>query len=395
MVALLAPPGFPPLRELKARIEKIAATQRVGVTFHEQVEVSGPRDAAVQYARGIPSVWIGGAEVEPIKGSRPSFTVRTFAAADGSRALLPSDATLEAAIAAEAALMRGDRRAKVYARPYKRKAPGDAALDCWLAVHAPDEHLARTRTAALATGLNDAYDVFVDKVPAPAHTLVRTMATRDLPGLLEEDDDLPSAAVEAAYGAYERVTELVAALEARAPGITASDPSTEAALRALFAQVARELEGVSEEDATFARAVAAAPAVMEISRSMEAAPLDAPCVNACAHEALHRLWETSADGDPDAALKEARARFDAAVEHAIRRHDERDADGNAPSCYLLHGELAARYGRPFPVVPAVPSGASKVADAVAAAWEAALAAGLSEIEAAGKSLAAAERAAAG
>ncbi len=382
-VCLLVPPGFPPARELRARIKKIAAAQRVNVCIHDRTEVSRPRDAAVEYARGVPSVWIGGTEVEPVKGSRPSFAVRTFAAPDGARALLPSDETLAAEIAAEVQRVHGSRRTS-FIRTLQRNKLGRTALLRWLAVNAPGEHRAWIEAVALNAAIRDSA---ASGLPEPAQGLVRSLARRALPASLDED-----GALDAVEDAHERVAALLVELEASGPGLTAGEPAVEPAFRLFFAHLEKDASSGVAEDTLFTRAVAAAPGVMEISRASEAAPLDAACVFACTIEALARLWEASAAGDPAAARSEARARFDASVELAIQRHDQRDADGHPPSCYELRGELAARYGRPYPAPP--PSGPSPVAVAVTAAWDEAIAAGLSEVEAAGRCLAAAERASA-
>jgi hypothetical protein len=221
--------------------------------------------------------------------------------------------------------------------------------------------------------------------------LALAMAKHDFPALMAEDgeDDLPYCVDEAVFGAYRRVGALVAAFEASAPGITLTAPPAEIGLGALLIRAEAQIRGGRAEAEVFALLTAMAPTTLEITRWMDAVPLDAFCARACVLEALTRLGELSPDeGDPQpsaSALEGARERFDAAVAHAIRRHDERDADGHAPSCYALPPALGELFGRP-PPGPAP----SAMTDAVRAAWEAATTAGLDEIEATRRCLAAAE-----
>ncbi len=388
-IAILAPAGFPPAAALTARIRAVCAARRV-VPWFLDTPVNGPRDAAQQYARGVPSVWIGGTEIEATRGGRPAFAVRTFAAPDGGRALWPSDDALDQAVAVEAAFGRKSRSqaAAVYQRMGKRTARGKSALTGWLRAHAPDEHQAHVLTLALRDAANSA-DV---SLPTAGAALAQVMAKHDLPALLAEDDeddedDLGDCACDALSEACARVGALIAALEARAPGIARAAPAEEIGLGALLAQAEARMRGGSPEGAVFEQTLAIAPAALEVSRWMDAVPLDAICARACLNEALALLGEVAAAGDAAAALEAARERFDAAVAFAIRRHDERDADGHAPPCYTAQTDLCALFGRPA-AAPKVPSTAMTAA--VRAAWEAATAAGLDEIEATRRCLAAAE-----
>ncbi len=381
---VLAPQGFPPAEALTARIHALAAKQHA-VAYAVAGPVDGTRSAFEHYARGVPSVWIGGLEIEPPRRQRPSFAVRTFAAPGGARALLPDDDVLAAAIRAEARPL-GARAG----RPFLRKALGGAALDRWLALNAPAEHRARMRSRAIEVASNEAW---TQRLPLPVHALARRLAARYLPSLLEGDDgeDLDGDAHEAIAGGYARIAALLTAVEASAPGATLAAPPSEAAIEALLQRADAELaDADADEGAVFARIVAAAPAALEIGRWLDVAPLDAVCAGACVTEAHARLWDVSPSGGPE-ALAEARERFDAAVVISIARHDERDADGNPPPCFLARTVLAAHYGRPSPH-PLPPDGTTPVAIAVRAAWEEAIGAGLDEIEATRRCLAAAEKA---
>jgi hypothetical protein len=376
-VAVLVPRGFPPATALMARIRKACAARRV-VPWFTDVAVNGPREAAKEFARGIPSVWFGATEVEPLKGTRPAFAVRTFAAPGGGRALWPSDEALDAAIAAEAGYAR---RAKAYRRMHKRTALGQVALDRWLAVHAPDEHRDRQEARCVQNAAN-----LVDEPgPYAVAMLARVVAKRHLRALMAEDgeDDIGWCGLEAVRLAYERVHALIGAMEASAPGLTAMNPPADIGLGAILGQGEAQIRRGDAEADVFAFLLAHAPAVLEITRWMEATPLDAFCARTCVLEAITRLTEVPGAG----ALEAARERFDAAVAYAIRRHDERDGDGHPPSCYTLQTVLGPSFGRP-PATPPVPSTAP-VIEAVRAAWEAAAAAGLDEIEAARRCLAAA------
>jgi hypothetical protein len=383
-MAVLAPPGFPPAKALEARLKQLCAAQQV-VGFFVEAEVNGPRDAFTQYARGVPSVWIGGTEIEAVKGGRPAFAVRTFAGPGGGRALLPGDEALSAAIAAEAAIVRGGRSRATYDRLGKRKARGDAALERWLATHAPGEHRERMVAGSLNAACSQGYWQYQSRLPHPSHALAKALGKRDLPALLAKEDDLQGCAGDAIGDAYERVVALLGALEQSAPGITRAEPAAEIGLAALLEHVEVELAGNAVEGAVFARSIAAAPAVMEICRGVDVAPIDGVCARACVLEAITRLWEIWSGDDPLAALQAARERFDAAVEHAIQRHEERDADGHPPPCYLLQAALGALYGRASPAI--LPTGPSPVAIAVQAAWQEAMTAGLDEVEAANRCLA--------
>jgi hypothetical protein len=396
-VIALAPPGFPPMRALQARVKALCEARRVGHYFLQR-PVSGPRDAFAEYARGLPSLWIGATEIDPPRGRQPAYEVRTFPVGDG-RALLPSDEALAAAIEIEAERSRRGRPGTPYLRERKRMNQGKVALARWLAVHAPDEYCALIESEAIEAASEAASETASGKLPLPILTLGKAMTKRRLPALLAEDEgeddgeehDIVWAACTALHRSHQRIAALLAAFEAAEPGLTRLDPAAEMALAALLRRAEQAIQGGAAEDAALAEAEAAASSVMEICRALDLAPLDASCARACVEEALARFWEVTAGGKEGGALAAARERFGDAVELAIRRHEERDADGNPPSCFELRAALAALYGRPPP--GGAKKDSSAVAAAVTAAWEAAVAAGLGEIEAAARCLSAATEAA--
>ncbi len=192
---------------------------------------------------------------------------------------------------------------------------------------------------------------------------------------------------------YRRVEELLIVLHGEVPGIRESAPAPDLMLGSLFGHAEKAIEGGTPELDALREMLAAAPAVLEICLGLDTAPLDATCARACVNEAITRLWETPGGGGSPEALAAALDRFHAAVDHAVARHGERDADGNAPDCIRFDAALRERYGRP-PLGKPKATGPDPVADAVRAAWEAAIAAGLDEVEATRRCLDAAAGAAA-
>jgi hypothetical protein len=374
--AVLAPEGFPPAEALRARIAKLCAAEGV-VAFSIETPVNRIRDALLSYARGVPSVWIGGTEIEPEKGTRPAFDVRTFSAEGGGRALLPTDEALLAAIRSEAGRSRGHRMATLV-RMNKRKKQGIAALERWLSLHAPDEH--RRILEARSIALVSDYAQEQKPLPYPAHALAVAIAKRDLPEIHAQYDDgeLDASADEAYEVAADQVGDLLGAMIAQAPGLLSSGPRMEGALQCLCQRAQKAIEGGATDEAAFAEVVAAAAFVVEIWGWLDVVPLDAACGRTCMNEALTRLWEVP----PGEAQARARERFDDAVGYAAGRHGEVDADGNPVSCYTLFQALGERYGRPTLAPPRSP----EVANAVRAAWGEATAAGLDEVEAARRCL---------
>ncbi len=343
-VAVLAPPGFPPAEALEARVKKLFAARQVTPSFVD-APVSCPRDAAQHYARGVPSVWIGGTEIEATRGGRPAFAVRTFAAPDGGRALLPGDAAIDAAIDGAPRLRSAGGAFSRVAPPARREAPRPgpaAALEHWLGAHAPAELRERledaersTRRRATSTGA----------LPYAVTALARTMARRALPAVAAElgDDDLEECAFESVRRAYGRAGALLGALRGDGPGdLEQPAPGTTSeARRPRHARRGADPRRRGRGGLRSARSSPAprprwpSPAGWTPCRSTPSARGPAPL------EAL-TLPARSAPGLPGRRSPRRALASTGAVAHAIRRHDERDADGNAP--LLLHAARRARRG---------------------------------------------------
>src|SRR5262249_692754 len=63
-IAVLAPEGFAPLEAFTERVKRLGREDRAQINVIQHA-VNGPVRATAQYARGIPSVWVGDKEAEP------------------------------------------------------------------------------------------------------------------------------------------------------------------------------------------------------------------------------------------------------------------------------------------------------------------------------------------
>ena len=267
---------------------------------------------------------------------------------------------------------------------------GGRALLGWSRRHAPDEYR-RLRIDAAVSGVP--LDTAGLEPPLwQTKLLTRALAMRSLFDRPWEEARLADEVPGALAAGQAAVRALVGALEAEAPGIAGDGGSKRLALQEALEKAADVLSrGAGAEEArSYVIGIAAPLAALE--RRATAAPLDEHCVGACAAAGFEALWRAlpPIPTPPDAgALERALAlaveTLDGAVVHAMERHEQTDARGNPLSCYELGGSLRARFGWGPPE--------NGVAEAVAAAWEAARGEGLSEIEAMGRCVEAAREAA--
>ncbi len=97
IVTVIAPPAFPPMEALLVTIR--AAAKEIGVPVSIRPEtVTGPIGAVTWSAPGVPTLIIGGADVEPPPANRaePGYRLRTYGP-DGL-ALCPNPAAIQAAL---------------------------------------------------------------------------------------------------------------------------------------------------------------------------------------------------------------------------------------------------------------------------------------------------------
>ena len=380
-VSILAPTGFPPSEALLQRIKRLCKEERVGLWSLPE-EVNNARGAVHSFARGIPSVWIGGKEIEARRGSRPSFTVRSFEGPDGARALLPGDEALRAAIRVAAVAMRRSRAAR-RAQMGVRHTLAEPGWRRWLAREAPDEHRRLVLDKAIDEVISEMRKSTLGDASWELSRVIWELTRRELEGHALDPVTLPEATRAAFVRARAQALLLLTRLEAAAEGVTQDDPPHQLARGVLLKRVDAALEKGAPVEQAFQLGVDAAPTVTRVAAWMDEAPLDSTCSTRCIHEALDLFWELRAERGDEAALHEARERFAAAVEHALARHQLRDEDGQPPSCYTIGQALDLLFGRKKEGVEPPPS---PVAVAVCAAWEQAIAEGATELQAAARCL---------
>lgn len=385
-IAVLAPEGFTPLEAFTERVKRLGREEQAQINVIQHV-VNGPVTAAAQYARGIPSVWVGDKEAEPEGAPRaPRFAPRSFAGPDGQQALWPGDAVLRALIREEGDAYERRMKTRRYPRGRGRYEKGHDALGRWLARHAPEEHRRFVIRVAVQAPIKDAMDRREPGTPWGIHDIAQTLAER---ALLARPGEAAPTAEEAAAAVAEglaRAEALLARLRAAAPGLS-GEAGISAATLLLQRAVAQPLRRGATLEATEEAAAKAAPVFASLAEAGEATPLDTTCQGACRAEATQRFWEVlEAGGDVAAAEAEGRARLEAAVEFALARHEERDEEGDPLPCFGIHQALAKRL-RPDAALAQAPSAA---AAAVRSAWAAAIAEGCSELQAVERCLAAAQ-----
>lgn len=383
-VAILAPRGFPPADDIVRRLRALTRSIRVSLWIVRPA-VEGPEDAAHAYARGVPSVWIGGVEIEPPRG-RPRYALRTFASAAGPR-LTPSDEALGGALRAIAA--RGGGRLVF---DTKRERLGRSAHLRWLRAHDPERHRERVIADAVKRAL-DALDAPATSLGDYQAWMLASQAARRAvaAGLAARGDWEAALDATAAEEVARSIGHLEALERAIAPHLADASPEEQGQLRVhLFGGAKEAAEAVDVELVVQRSGACAAPAARLFAAARDL-PVDEACKGACRASAVRLLIARAISGAPIAsAAVAADERLAAAADIALERHQGGLHDDKI--CKGLAAELSARFDASSTQAGG-PEHEQAAGAAVRAAWEAAIAAGLSELEAAGRCLEVAEAAA--
>ncbi|MBI4616119.1 MAG: hypothetical protein HY720_21055 [Planctomycetes bacterium] len=383
LIEVLAPDGFPPADDLVLRLE--AMCERLETEPRVvRVSVNSPKDAAKEFARGVPSIWIGGMELEPRSRAVAAFEVRTFGP---EGALLPDEQSLEGFLRAGAArLLKLPPRRRF---SFDRRKEGGRALDSYLAAHAPEEwrHLRIDRA--------------LNKVPTgdgvseepwywPLHDLVYSLARRTIAGEPWELSSLDDRARLALLAATAEVRGFFDSLKLVLPGVATArvededqdedDDEGKDLLKRIGDRAARAVKrGVPFEEVA-QDGVQIAPRFAEVAKLSKGLPLDVTCIKISLDVAIH-AFETAFDRNPGTALAAARRAHREAVRRAEAFHAGLD-EGAHVWCWDLQKHVR----------DLLPEGADpeerkeQIAGRVRRAWEEALAAGLLPGEAAGRAL---------
>lgn len=388
-VSILAPWGFPPAEELERVIQRLGRARGIGV-FVKTEPVLRDRDAAFEYARGVPSVWIGGTEVEAVRGAPVAYAVRIFA---GGR-VIPGEASVAAALEKEWALS-ARRATRLYVRARRRWPGMERARRRYLWANDREQY----RRERIREAVNQAFE----NAPGPndrrdfdVRWLARCLAERSLsddaaiPALFDAAGRAPGL-VPAAERARDRALQFIpgflAALDAAAPGISGEGEPERDARQVVLREAQRLATDGATGDALTGAAVRLAAPLLRLARSAQQLPLDSHCAGTCGHVAFTAFLRAAGTGDPEAALVEAQKTLDTAVRHALERHEQRDADGEPLDCYGFGESLKTVLGADPPSEQERRRAA--VEPVVRRTWAEARAAGLGEVEAARRCLAAA------
>jgi len=382
-VEILAPPGFPPAEEIERRLLRV--TRRVRVQLEvKHVAVTSLESAVRERARGVPSIWIAGAEVAATRDPM-RYELRTYAGEAGAASLTgPSDRELLVPI--EAALRKTRRRTD---GPSKRELLGAKEHERWLVSNRPREALALADRRRMEAAVSQAIEEC-----SPA-----------------EDSTCETSAYRFAIAALERA----AAQGPRRPGEDATARMTKVAQRAVLAygrmmraaryELARlvhvhdriwvlaTLDGYAVTLAREAQPEVAASIVVPFAvpfaelmgHLAETAALDEGCLS-YARGFLSDRFLAEAHRGPEAALAAGRALIPFVARVSRKLHRAADPESVVSICAGMAPILDAKARRRKPLL------ADHVATRVKAAWEVAIAAGKPEIEAAEACLDAAEAA---
>jgi hypothetical protein len=336
--SLLGPSGFPPFDALEQRLRDLAARRGLSRRV-ERIAVNGPRDAAGAYARGVPSVWVAGVEVDARKGSRVGYYLREFAGPDGPLPV-PPDAMVDAILAElERKVRRSDAAQVDVEMDYlKRLYRADRSAAAYLLRTDPrryEEKAVRSLIVKLAyESLREGERTSLDLL---ARTLSTAMVTGEVEalGLRSREPEPIRARLQLAFAAArERVNQLGALLERLVPGWN-GEGSTDGMLLDAAVQLARRGSGVPLDLEVAALLV---PPMATLTGRFDTCGLDESCARTCVQHSLDALRRAlgmasgaeAAGQDlptPDAverALAEAMASFEAAVAVAKDRHDRAD-----------------------------------------------------------------------
>lgn len=378
-VAILAPRGFPPTDEILRRLHALTRSIRVNLWIRHQA-VEGPESAAIEYARGVPSVWIGDQEIEPPRGG-PRYEVRTFSAAEGAQ-LTPSDEVLGAALRAVALRAKGS-----FIIDRKRALRGRAAHLSWLAAHDRERH----RERMIADAVDRAFAAVDARVTSlggyQGGHLARVATCRSVAEVIAGRDDWKAVLHEKAVEESARSIGHIEALEREiAPRFSDRSPEERELLFShLFGGAAKAADAVAI-DLLVERVSACAAPAGRLFAAAAGLSLDEACKRACHTSAIDLLMARALGGAPlTTAVTLADERLAAAAAVALARHQ--DAMHDVATCRGLVEELARRFGD-ADASPAARAAADELARArIRAAWDEAIAAGLPELDAARRCLA--------
>lgn len=373
-VAIAAPPGFPPTvairNYLKARARALGIAVDV-VTRSVASAAQAPRNAA----HGIPSIWIGRRELAPLRGP-PRYAVRRYEQRNGEEGWLPDEAAVDDALRhantgsarGRALLAQLNAQEVVYRR--------------WARRHDPDAVKRADQRKAVREALSRLAIHGTSEVPFP---FASTLAERIALALDGTPPDRWQAEAQLAVAAGQAmIMGIVLAFDRAYPELVDSDDlgcggKHRTARWAVFEDVAASLRVGATPEQALQLAGRLVPALVAIAAAVETLPLDANCASTCAGYAIRRFLEAPEPLADKGAV--GLAALERAVSLATERHEQRDADGEAPSCWDLGTALALADG------PATPTNAERMATAVTRAWDEARAEGLDEVAAAERCLA--------
>jgi hypothetical protein len=273
----------------------------------------------------------------------------------------------------------------------KRTRLGRAAHLRWLRAHDPNEHRAHLIAAAVSRAV-DALDARVTpRGGYRASSLLSCAARRALTDGLSARADWEAVLDEKAAEEAARSLGHLEALEREiAPHLADLSPEEhEQLLGHLFGGASKAAEALALDVVTRRLGACAAPAV-RLFAAARGLSLDEACTRACRSRAIDLLIARALEGVPlERAVRLADERLAAAADIALARHPSGPPDDAV--CKGLAKELAQRFDAPS--ADEKTKSDDPVSGPVRAAWEEAIAAGCSELEAARRCLDVAEAAA--
>ena len=373
---VLAPPGFPPAERLLADLNRLANELHLWLIMSDP-PVTCERDAVQHNARGVVTVKIDDREVAPQRGARSSFTLRTYGSPPS---LLPDEETLRQALMAAGA--RAERRRRARRKPRGRRAAARPFLK-YLAKVDPTEYVRRSRELAVSDAA--AITSWPLGWPSTITCAAMDLAGQALAALPFDEDGLEAAACNAMTEHNVAVAELVRRLIAATPGL--ADPTCQAAFAAVGDAIWRSVKAGAALVAIEEEVRPLAAALTEVARAGADVPLDEACTSACRSAAVCAAIRARTGGVED-MVQAGLAALAKAITFCQARHEQRDEQGEPPSCYTAHSPLHDHLGLVDRAAP--PKAPNPCEEAVRAAWDRALAGGACELEAARAALLACE-----
>ena len=384
-VEILAPPGFPPAEEIERRLLRVTRSVRVQLDVRH-VAVTSLESAVRERARGVPSLWIAGAEIAS-PGGPARYQLRTYAGEGGAASLTgPSDAELLAPI--EAALRKRRRLTQPNA-PTKRALSGKQAHERWLASNRRGEAEALSSRRRIDAVVERAIEENPPAEEAPPETSPRPFAIAALERATAAD---PGTVDEAATARLREVATRAVLTHDRMMRAAQHELAQLAHVHdriwVLFTlddyatSLARE---APPEDVAAVVVPLAVPFATLMGRLAATRAIDAGCLGH-GRAFVRQGFLDHAHSGPKAALAAGVARI-AVVVHASRTlHRSADPESAVSLCAgmaaLLDPTAESRAA----------TSARRVRTRVTAAWKAAISAGKPEVEAAQACLDAAEAA---